>query len=131
MAYGDGLELESPLIYVGSGNLKQRWMSHTKWLIEFGLTLPNGRYEVWFCQPKRKGPNAGLFYKDVEADVLQWFRNKTGYLPFSNKKLQVPKYDNEYDKDFFKSLTATDSRYHWVLYPRTAPLSTIYYKGCS
>jgi hypothetical protein len=129
--YGEDCEVESPLIYVGSGNLKQRWKSHTKWLQTLGLTLPGGRYELWFCQPKRKGPEAGKFYKDVEADILQWFNKnqKVGYLPFANKKLEKPKGKNSYEKNFFERLVQTDSRYHWAIYPRTNPLWNTYSKG--
>jgi hypothetical protein len=130
-AYGDDCEVESPLIYVGSGNFRQRWKSHTKWLQTLGLTLPNGRYELWFCQPTRKGPNGTQFHKDVEADILQWFNKnrKVGYLPFANKKLEKPKGTNSYAKNFFEPLVKTDSRYHWSIYPRTKALLNTYLKG--
>ena len=129
--YGDGGELESPLVYVGSGNLKQRWLSHTDWLIAIGLILPSARYELWFCKPTRKGPGAGKSYKDVEADVLKWFKRKTGYLPLWNKKEEKPKHTNTYEKNFFEEIIKVDSRYHWTVYPRTKPLKAIYEKGAS
>ena len=131
IVYGDDCEIESPLIYVGSGNLKQRWTNHTKWLRELGLALPGGRYELWFCQPTRKGPNAGNFYKDVEAEILQWFnkRQRVGCLPFANKKLEKPKGKNTFDESVFEPIVRTDNRYHWAVYPRTNPLWNVYSKG--
>jgi hypothetical protein len=128
IAYGDSW-YESPLIYVGSGDFKTRWKSHRNWLAQLGHSLPSGRYEIWFCRPTRKGPKAGKFYKDVEADVLQWFRDHTEHLPFWNKKVEKPKNKNEYDKNFFASVSGSDSRYHWVMYPRTTTLKKIYEKG--
>ncbi len=40
---------ESPVVYVGSGNINQRWSNHRDWLHEIGLSLPGSRYEVGFA----------------------------------------------------------------------------------
>ena len=131
VVYGQNCEVESPLIYVGSGNLIKRWGSHRKWLKDLGIALPGARYELWFCQPTRKGPGAATSYKDVEADILQWFNhNRTvEYLPLANKKLEKPKNQNSYPDNFYNKIVGLDTRYHWAIYPTRNPISNMYYKG--
>jgi hypothetical protein len=73
---------DSPEIYVGSGNIQQRWQSHRKRLSSLGAALPGGRYEVWVFRDER--------YRMIEADTLLRFKEYYGSLPLLNQRLESP-----------------------------------------
>lgn len=128
IAYGEGTKIiESPLIYVGSGALNQRWSYHREWLYELGHTIPGGRYEVWVCRPKcRKNPS---FYEQIEADILDYFRTNTDYLPLRNLKLEGNTGRHTYVDGFFNEIIKPDRRYSWAIYPRIGQIREYYEKG--
>lgn len=129
IAYGDDSEIESPLIYVGSGSISQRWSDHRDWLYELGHTIPGGRYEVWVCQPRTQ--KNYTFYEQIEADILDFFRNKTGYLPLRNLKLEGDTGRHTYADGFFDEIIKPDRRYAWAIYPRLGQIREYYEKGSS
>ena len=116
LIYGDNEELISPLLYVGSGNIGQRWSSHRDWLNDLGHAIPGGRYEVWVRQPRTQH-NAN-FYSDVEADVLTRFKEATnGYLPFRNLRVEGTPRQHTYEDGFFDQIIKVDRRYLWAIFP--------------
>jgi hypothetical protein len=127
VVYGDDCQLESPLVYVGSGSIKQRWGAHRVWLKQLGDAIPGGRYEVWVSQPRLQ--RRLEFYKDIEADIIGEFRRRTGFLPFFNRSTPSTKRQHTYDAGFFDSMFKSDRRYGWAIYPRQGPLSAAYYKA--
>lgn len=125
ITYGDDCELSSPLVYVGSGNISNRWSSHRDWLYELGHAIPGGRYEVWVCQPKCQ--NIEAFYEDIEADILTRFREKTkGYLPLRNKRVERTTRQHEYGDGFFNAVIDADRRYDWAMYPLHGDIESWY-----
>jgi hypothetical protein len=114
---------DSPEIYVGSGNIQQRWQSHRKRLSSLGAALPGGRYEVWVFRDER--------YRMIEADTLLRFKEYYGSLPLLNQRLESPtdtKARFEYSKSFDEAANF-DRRYLWALRPINGEALTLYEKG--
>ena len=117
LIYGDSKQLVSPLLYVGSGDIRQRWASHRKWLYELGHAIPGGRYEVWVCQPRRPGNQD--FYADIEAAILTNFRERTGKaLPLRNQRIETSSREHIFADGFFEDIIRDDRRYLWAMRPR-------------
>ncbi len=118
LTYGDDAKhnLTSPLLYVGSGNIQQRWSSHREWLYELGHAIPGGRYEVWVCQPRSR--NNAAVYADIEADILNYFSAKTnGWLPLRNLRREYSQRSHTYEDGLFDEIIRDDRRYLWAMYP--------------
>jgi hypothetical protein len=108
IAYGDTEESDSPLIYIGSGAVRQRWGGHRKWMNPLGRWLPGGRYEFWMFQNE--------LYKEIESDVLALFREKYGRLPLANLRGGASDQEHSYDDTLYQVADA-DRRYWWALRP--------------
>ncbi len=119
--------LVSPLIYIGSGSIKQRWSSHREWLGELAYALPGARYEVWVCQPRVK--NAPYAYKGVEGYLLTTFQKQCGFLPLRNRKIQGHPEHYGFNKEIFDEMAGDDRRFTWAIWPQRGPLERWYYKG--
>ena len=126
--YGDTKkeELISPLVYVGSGSIAQRWSNHREWLTYLGYTIPGGRYEVWVCKPRVK--NSDEAYAGVEGHLLTKFREKTDYLPLRNKKVQSANKRHTYGDNIYNEIVKADRRYIWAIWPRSGDLNEMYNK---
>jgi hypothetical protein len=119
IAYGDG-DLNSPLIYVGSGALKQRWREHRDWMRELGHWLPGGRYEIWALNHP--------LYVEIESDALFYFRNICHRLPLVNAKGGGKNQTHSYD-DGFTQVYDSDRRHWWALRPIRKELKDAFEKG--
>lgn len=117
--------LISPLIYLGSGSIAERWSSHREWLTELGHAIPGGRYEVWVCRPRVR--NSDTAYAGLEGYLLQTFRSRTGYLPLRNRKVQSGNERHEYDEELYKQIIEADRRYLWAVWPTRGHLTDMYY----
>jgi len=125
IAYGDNSDVYSPLIYVGSGNIKSRWSSHRDWLYELGHAIPGGRYEVWVCRPR--ATNNTALYEDIEADILIEFKKRAnGYLRLRNKRVERNTRTHQYGVGFFEFVIEPDRRYLWAMYPVRGPIEEMY-----
>jgi hypothetical protein len=109
---------QTPLIYIGSGAIKQRWATHRDWLAELGATLPGARYEVWIAQH--------LSFREIEADALYQFKEWCRLLPLVNRKAANPA-KLLYGENEIESIVEYDKRYSWALYPMRADLEEYYY----
>ena len=128
IAYGEDGDLESPLLYVGSGTLSQRWSTHRAWLRQLGQLIPGGRYEVSVCRPRLQRTES--FYKDIEADIINEFHSKTGYYPLRNRRREKAPRKHTYEPDFFGRIFQGDRRYFWAIYPtENNILKDSYYRG--
>jgi hypothetical protein len=119
LTYGDESQLISPLLYVGSGFIRQRWATHRGWLYQLGHAIPGGRYEVWVQRPRSQHNEE--FYKDIEADILSHFRAATGCLPFRNLRVEGTPRRHTYESGFFDEIIGHDRRYIWAMYPISGP----------
>jgi hypothetical protein len=127
IVYGDECQLNSPLVYVGQGNIESRWSNHRNWLLELGHAIPGGRYEVWVCQPRCR--NNRVLYKDIEADILVQFKAKSdGFLPLRNQRIEGTPRKHEYAKGFFDDVIKSDRRYLWGIYPIRGAVESWYFR---
>jgi hypothetical protein len=113
----------SPLIYVGSGAVRQRWSDHRWWLERLGYYLPGARYEVWISHHPE--------YKRVEADALFLFQQDKKRLPLMNRKTESANRGNElgYDKDYYETFVEADRRYFWSMEPFQKDILEYFNKG--
>jgi hypothetical protein len=111
-------EKMTPLIYIGSGAIRQRWATHRDWIARLGSTLPGARYEVWIAQH--------LQFREIEADALYQFRKWCGLLPLVNRKSANPP-NLIYGEHEIESIVEYDKRYCWALFPVRANLEEYYY----
>jgi hypothetical protein len=119
---------KSPVLYIGSGHIGQRWSMHRDWLYEIGETLPWLRYEVWVCIPRAQ--NNPTVHEDVEAEILKRFQKKYQTLPLRNQKIQNPRLSHVYADNFFSEIFEfKDGRYRWALYPTKGKPSEYYNRG--
>lgn len=125
ICYGDDCDLESPLIYVGSGSIRHRWGQHRNWLAELGRELPGARYEVRVCRPRAR--NNFEVYADVEADILRDFSDRSqGWKPLWNKRTERHQRVHSYGDGFFEFVTQSDRRYKWSMYPTKGAFAAAY-----
>jgi hypothetical protein len=113
-------EVDSPLVYIGSGAIQNRWPNHRDKLRALGETLPGGRYEIWVMRDAK--------YEDIEADALLMFRSWTGFLPLINRKVESDSVRHKYEKDFL-SVADADRRYWWAVSPRRPDIEEYLNKG--
>jgi hypothetical protein len=81
IAYGDK---HSPVIYIGEGNAFKRLYGHAFWISTLLLSVPNIEVEIHIAEIARK--NNGWLYKSIEADMIKWFVQEFGCLPWFNKQ---------------------------------------------
>lgn len=86
VAYGEKF---SPVLYVGEGNAKNRLYAHAPWLARLLLSVPNLEIEIHVAEVKRQ--NHQNLCEFVEADMIRWFREDYGYLPWFNQQRERSK----------------------------------------
>lgn len=91
MAYGDK---HSPVIYIGEGNAYDRLYDHIKWLAPLVVSVPQMGIEVRIADVARR--NNDTLYQHIEADLLCWFYEKYGTLPWFNRQRESSK-EAKYD----------------------------------
>ena len=119
VAYPHG---DSPVLYVGRGNAPSRLASHLKnWLHDVHRYGDTVGVELRICLPRR--PNRTEFFKNVEADLIAWFQDRYGAIPFFNSRLEtsysgVIDYGPSQKKDLLQSLgTGSGKRPKWAIRP--------------
>ncbi|WP_144031541.1 hypothetical protein [Bradyrhizobium cosmicum] len=119
--YSDSLS--SPLIYVGSGAIRQRWAYHRWWLERLGYYLPGARYEVWVSRHAQ--------YKRIEADALFNFQNHAGRLPLMNRRMEEQNRGDpeDYQENYHVDLIDRDRRYFWAIEPIERDVLEYFDKG--
>jgi len=81
VAYGEEF---SPVIYIGEGNAKSRLNDHAQWIAKLLLSVPNLRIAVHVAEVKRQKKTDLCEF--VEADLIRWFTDKYGLLPWFNRQ---------------------------------------------
>ncbi len=93
VAYGDK---HSPVIYIGEGNAYERLYKHIEWLAALVVSVPQLGIEVRIAQVLRR--NHETLYQHIEADLLRWFCEEYGILPWFNRQRERSKEDQyEYE----------------------------------
>jgi hypothetical protein len=124
----------SPVIYVGEGNAYERLYTHTNWLVSLVLSVPKIGVEVRIVEVARR--NNSTLYRFIEADLLRWFSEDYGALPWFNRqhertKEDVYKYESEADRELRKLIgVGSGKRFLWAIQPtRNNDLHEPYQKG--
>jgi hypothetical protein len=86
VAYGERF---SPVLYIGEGNAKNRLQGHASWLARLLLSVPNLEIELNIAEVKRQNNTDLCEY--VEADMIFWFWQDYGYLPWFNQQRERSK----------------------------------------
>jgi hypothetical protein len=78
----------SPVLYIGRGSALGRLSSHLRrWLHEIDGFGKDVRIEIRVCRTRRK--NLADMFKYVEADLIDWFADKYGVIPFFNSRRET------------------------------------------
>lgn len=78
----------SPVLYIGRGSALGRLSSHLRrWLHEIDGFGKDVRIEIRVCRTRRK--NVTDMFKFVEADLINWFADKYGVIPFFNSRRET------------------------------------------
>ena len=78
----------SPVLYIGRGSALGRLSSHLRrWLHEIDGFGKDVRIEIRVCRTRRK--NVTDMFKYVEADLIDWFADKYGVIPFFNSRRET------------------------------------------
>lgn len=118
VAYGEQF---SPVLYVGEGNAKDRLQGHAKWLARLLLSVPNLEVELHVAEVKRQN-NTDLC-EFVEADMIRWFHEECGYLPWFNQQRERSKENRyEYEIDVERKLRSllsigSGNKFLWAIRP--------------
>jgi hypothetical protein len=78
----------SPVLYIGEGDAYSRLQTHAaEWLTELAVSIPQLVIEIKIVEVARKA-KADL-YRHIEADLIRWFSEENGTLPWRNKQYEV------------------------------------------
>lgn len=82
IAYPTG---RSPVLYIGRGSALGRLSTHlSRWLHEIDEFGKDVKIEIRVCRTRRR--NRPDLFKNVEADLIAWFAEKYGVIPFFNAR---------------------------------------------
>ncbi|EGR7969136.1 hypothetical protein I8B06_004299 [Vibrio vulnificus] len=89
----------SMTLYIGEGNFKNRIIQHKNWLKDIRDVVGEFPLEIALAIPRAR--NNRYVYKDVEADLLYYFKEIHGVAPFLNKQMEYAKIEHEYE-DYYQ-----------------------------
>lgn len=111
----------SPVIYIGEGNAYRRLYQHAGWLAPLVTSVKNTGVEIHIAEVVRR--NRRQLYKHVEADLLRWFVDIYGSLPWFNRQRESSMEGRySYDKSALRSLKTRINRgsghtFLWAIKP--------------
>lgn len=86
VAYG---LIHSPVIYIGEGSAYDRLYKHANWISSLLVSVPNAEIEIHVAEVARK--NHVDLYRYIEADMIKWFVEENGVLPWFNRQQERSK----------------------------------------
>jgi hypothetical protein len=111
----------SPVIYIGEGDAYSRLYNHAKWLVQLVLSMPQVGIEIRVAEVKRK--NHTELYRHIEADLISWFAEDHGSLPWFNLQRErsledMYTYEPEAESTLRRSLgVGGGNRFVWAIQP--------------
>ena len=112
---------DSPVVYIGEGNIPQRISSHNKsWLTALLGEGVDAQVEAMICFPRVR--NNQTAYKQLEASLLGYFRNSYNSLPLNNRQNETAYNNHQYDSHSIVQALGLGAgkRYKWSLEPMKA-----------
>ena len=89
-----------------------------KWIFPLAPALPNLRLEFNYARIVVRGKGSNSAYKDVEADLLDYFNDTFGASPLANSQFENHSREHSYVDGFFKVLhPGSGPGYKWALSP--------------
>lgn len=120
----------SPTLYIGEGNFKSRIVQHKNWLGELADLVRDFSFQVGICIPRVR--NNRRAYQDLEAYLLQEFKEIYGCAPLKNVQMERRRASYEYvPKDELRAalMIGRGVRYHWAVAPmKSSPYHEKYWK---
>jgi hypothetical protein len=93
----------SPTIYIGEGNAYDRLYTHANWLASLVASVPQVGIEVRIAEVARR--HHVKLYQYIEADLLRWFAEEYGSVPWFNRQREWGKESKyEYEREAELSL---------------------------
>lgn len=111
----------SPVVYIGEGNAFGRLYQHTSWLVPLLISVPQLSLQIRILEVARK--NNMKLYSHIEADLLRWFSDDFGALPWFNRQWEGSKENvYSYEADALKELrkmiaVGSGTKYLWAIQP--------------
>jgi len=112
----------SPVIYIGEGNAFDRLYNHiANWIAPLLLSVPQLSLEIRVCEVARR--NHDTLYQHIEADLLRWFSERHGALPWFNRQWEPSKeghyeYQNGVTRELKKMIgIGSGTTYLWAIQP--------------
>ncbi len=111
----------SPVIYIGEGNAYDRLYNHANWISSLLVNVPNLEIEIHIAEVARK--NHTELYQYIEADLIKWFLDDFGVLPWFNRQRERSKEDQySYEKSAEQELrrrlgTGSGNTFLWAIRP--------------
>ena len=118
VSYG---ERHSPVIYIGEGNAYGRIYSHVNWISSLLVSVPNMEIEVQIAEIARRNHTSLCEY--IEADMIRWFHEDIGALPWFNRQRERSKekahsYEHEAESSLRRRLgVGSGSSFLWAIRP--------------
>lgn len=120
----------SPVVYIGEGNFKNRFLAHKKtWIPELAEVLDNFGFHIGVCTPRIK--NHHDIHKDLEAALLGKFYELYSTAPLRNRQYEYQKKSYEFDEDELKLALRIGRgiKYKWAIEPmKNNPFYESFYK---
>ncbi len=76
----------SPVLYIGEGNGRSRLLGHARWLASLLQAVPETHVLIHVAECKRKAMQKRNLCEFVEADLISWFKDEHGELPWLNQQ---------------------------------------------
>lgn len=118
VSYGERF---SPVLYIGEGKASKRIHDHAVWLAKLLLSVPNLSVEIHIADVRRQNHSSLCEY--VEADMIKWFYDEYGMLPWFNQQRERSKEDQyEYEPDIRAKLRSmlnvgSGNSFLWAIRP--------------
>jgi hypothetical protein len=112
---------QSPTVYVGEGNFRQRMSEHKKWARDLIELVGKSTFEICIATLSIKN-NTGS-HQDCEAALLQLFKEKYETAPLWNKQLEKRRFNHhEYNKNDMAAALGKrrGAKYRWSVVPMPA-----------
>lgn len=74
----------NPTIYIGEGNARGRLITHVNWIVPLVRSVTQIGIEVRVAEIVRR--NNVKLRRNIEADMLRWFQDGHGALPWFNRQ---------------------------------------------
>lgn len=108
---------QSPTLYIGEGNFRQRITQHRDWVRELKELVGDFSFQVCVAMPRVR--RNVLAYQDCEAALIERFTKLYGSAPLWNKQRETRRFPYQYnDRQMDQALCKrSGAKYKWAVAP--------------